>query len=253
MRYGRDFATFVLVQITSAIQATCSTDHPGKSRRNMRKLSEVCEELDKVLIEVMATLDELSSLRAKYSDAVSEVRIGVAKTEVPNEMLYCIQGYFYMAQARHVMGGPSSVSSLQYDGRMSALVHVNPVPEVEAYDELTKLVSSKEGLSIEFQVNRSDSSKPVKKPDSKTKSAEGELRRRNVDKDSVEDVPLKGTKETTTIECKDEVNDPIKWFGVLVPPYLRRSQDHFKQGKLFFLSKANLIHFCYYDDSIVLW
>ena len=149
-------------------------------------------------------------------------------------MFYCIQGYFYMAQARHAMGGPSSVSSLQYDGRMSALVHVNPVPEVETYDELTKLVSSKEGLSIEFQVNRSDPSKPVKKPDSKTRSAEGELRRRNVDKDSVEDVPQKETKETTTIECKDEVMDPIKWFGVLVPPYLRRSQDHFKQGKLFF-------------------
>lgn len=39
----------------------------------MSKLAEICEELDEVLIEVMATLDELSSLRAKYSEAISEV------------------------------------------------------------------------------------------------------------------------------------------------------------------------------------
>ncbi len=40
----------------------------------MSRLTKVCEELDRVLIEVMSTLDELSTLRKKYSDTVSEVR-----------------------------------------------------------------------------------------------------------------------------------------------------------------------------------
>ena len=39
----------------------------------MSRQTEVCGELDEVLMNVMATLDELSALRKKYSDAVSEV------------------------------------------------------------------------------------------------------------------------------------------------------------------------------------
>ena len=41
----------------------------------MSRQTEVCGELDKVLMNVMATLDELSALRKKYSDAVSEVSL----------------------------------------------------------------------------------------------------------------------------------------------------------------------------------
>ncbi len=39
----------------------------------MTRLTEVCEELDRVLFEVVVALDELAVLRAKYSTAVSEV------------------------------------------------------------------------------------------------------------------------------------------------------------------------------------
>lgn len=40
----------------------------------MADLSEVCEELDKTLLELMGYLRELSSLRNKYRDEVKEVR-----------------------------------------------------------------------------------------------------------------------------------------------------------------------------------
>ena len=144
------------------------------------------------------------------------------------------QGYFYMSQARHTMGGPSTVSSLQYDARMVALVRLESTLKADtSYDALTKLASSNElSSSIDFQVNRQDPTKPSPKVVIK-QSDESQLRRRNVDKGSVEDVPLsKEPQETVFVNGHDEectVRDPLKWFGVLVPPYLRRSQDHFKQ------------------------
>ncbi len=142
------------------------------------------------------------------------------------------QGYFYMSQARHTMGGPSTVSSLQYDARMEALVRLesNNLEADTSYDALTKLLaSSKELSSIDFQVSRQDPTKPSTKV---KRSDESQLRRRNVDKGSVEDVPLsKEPQETVFVNGHEEctVRDPLNWFGVLVPPYLRRSQDHFKQ------------------------
>lgn len=39
----------------------------------MASYREVCEELDRVLLEVMASLEELSSVRAQYNATVSEV------------------------------------------------------------------------------------------------------------------------------------------------------------------------------------
>ena len=40
----------------------------------MAQVTEVCEELDKVLLEFMSTLQELSQLREQYAAAVKEVR-----------------------------------------------------------------------------------------------------------------------------------------------------------------------------------
>ncbi len=128
------------------------------------------------------------------------------------------------------------MSSLQYDARMKALVSIeSSVGSDVTFDELAKCPDKK--LEIEFQVERKNPSKPVKKvtPDTK-QSSESELRRRNVDKSSVEDVPLSKPTSETVVVNGDEANvvtDPIKWFGVLVPPYLRRSQDHFKQCEPF--------------------
>lgn len=137
-----------------------------------------------------------------------------------------------MSQARHAMGGPSTVSSLQYDARMRALVHIESTLETNAsYDDLTKLASKE--LNVEFQVDRNDPKKIFKDKNTDTKQFEqSQLRKRKMNKDSVEDVPTsKEPSETIVTTSHDQAKDPIKWFGVLVPPYLRRSQDHFKQGE----------------------
>lgn len=162
------------------------------------------------------------------------------------------QGYFYMAQSRHSMGGPSSVSSLQYDGGMTALVHTTSTFDAESYDDLTKLVTPGKELNVEFVIDRIDPSKPFKPSDSREtvspQNGESQLRRRNIGKESssIEDVPLKSKptvegdvkadsqnekKKEDTCEAKRPLKDPLNWFGILVPPYLRRSQGHFCQGK----------------------
>lgn len=40
---------------------------------NMSEAREICEELDKTLLELMDSLKELSSIRNKYSEVVKEV------------------------------------------------------------------------------------------------------------------------------------------------------------------------------------
>lgn len=149
-----------------------------------------------------------------------------------------------MAQARHAMGGPSSVSPLQYDASgMTPLVHVVPTVGAESYDQVVDLISSGREWDIQFQVNRLDPSKPVKNVDSDEtvpqQGQESKLRKRNVGKtsSSIEDVPFskdskteRQTEQNTRQKKQSTLKDPIKWFGILVPPYLHRSQGHFRQG-----------------------
>lgn len=51
-------------------------------------------------------------------------------------------------------------------------------------------------------------------------------RRRLVDEKKVETI---GQSASNPIKS---VNDPLKWFGILVPPSLRTAQKNFKEGVL---------------------
>ena len=55
---------------------------------------------------------------------------------------------------------------------------------------------------------------------------ETHLRRRLVDDKQVETI---GQSQSTSVTNKS-VKDPLKWFGVLVPPSLRTAQKNFKEG-----------------------
>ena len=177
-------------------------------------------------------------------------------------MYNIMQGYITMAQARHAMGGPTTVSPLQYDAVMTPLVSVDVSSEAKAYDELLAEVDSGSNW-VEFKVNRVMPGKPVRKSrlSESDESAdiigggggESGLRQRK----RVEEVPVKDpmayemkqldvddvTKVMTslklndpdkgdkgTFESNEQLKDPIKWFGVLVPRTLRQSQKHFVTG-----------------------
>jgi hypothetical protein len=163
-----------------------------------------------------------------------------------------------MAQARHAMGGPTTVSSLQYDAVMTPLVSVNVSSEAKAYDELLAEMDSGSSWA-EFKVNRVMPGKPVRKSrlsetdDSADIAGGGSggsgLRQRKrveevkdpmayemkqLDVDDVTKVmtslKLKEKDDKGTFESNEQLKDPIKWFGVLVPQTLRLSQKHFVTG-----------------------
>ena len=160
-----------------------------------------------------------------------------------------------MAQARHAMGGPTSVSPLQYDAVMTPLVSVEVSSEAKTYDELLAEVDSGNEW-VEFKVNRVEPGKPMRKSRllETDESADiigsgSSLRQRKRAEDvkdpmayemkplDVDDVTkamkswkLKDKDDKGTFESNEQLKDPIKWFGVLVPQTLRQSQKHFVTG-----------------------
>ena len=158
-----------------------------------------------------------------------------------------------MAQARHAMGGPKMVSSLQYDAVMTPLVSLEVTKEAECYEDVMKTLDGSSDV-LEFKVHRVVPGKPVNKQSrllsKNADSADNEQSLRQRKKTS-EDVVLKPqgvedvTKTMTSLELEDEreeggtfeskneeAKDPIRWFGVLVPQSLRQSQQHFVKGML---------------------
>ena len=158
-----------------------------------------------------------------------------------------------MAQARHAMGGPKSVSSLQYDAVMTPLVSIELSTEAESYEELLTKTNSDSDW-VEFRVKRIVPGKPVKrsrmsesgdsiidggsllrqrtKADDTQDPMSCEMKPLNVDalNKTMTSLKLKDNEEQETYELKEEVKDPLKWFGVLVPQTLRQSQQHFTTG-----------------------
>lgn len=120
------------------------------------------------------------------------------------------------------------VSPLQYDSGMKSLAQVNLVTNLStvkedstSYEELLN-VSGKDKVEAEFKIQKV---KPgsVCRPVSETASAEGGALRKRKGEEGIEEV-------ITNQEVSREVKDPLKWFGILVPQTLRRSQQCFVQG-----------------------
>ena len=149
--------------------------------------------------------------------------------------LHVVQGYFSMAQARHAMGGPSRVSSLQYDSAMSALVNVQAKTPPKSENDAKLPGKDDSGEKTEFYLEWKLPNKKGKKPSADSKESDVSVRRRNVGS-GIEDVSLKpevasGDEREGGGSGGAVVKDPLLWFGVLVPPTLRQSQLCFKQGE----------------------
>lgn len=142
-----------------------------------------------------------------------------------------------MSQARHAMGGPSHVSSLQYDCNMKPLVKVSVETNSSSsssYDDLIShsQVPSKGMLQLDFDLEWTN---PERKCIGKSERVgdsdgmeEASVRRRKVE-ESIEEVPME-KRDTDGGGGEEMLKDPLLWFGVLVPQSLRHSQQLFKQG-----------------------
>ena len=67
---------------------------------------------------------------------------------------------------------------------------------------------------------------------------ETHLRRRVVDEKQVETIG----QSPAASKSHKSTKDPLKWFGLLVPPSLRTAQKNFKEGTIF-ISLSTLLFF----------
>ncbi|KAJ1095561.1 hypothetical protein NDU88_000723 [Pleurodeles waltl] len=162
---------------------------------------------------------------------MSELETLQRKRVALNELVE--QGWFSLSQSRYAMGN-KGVSSLQYGSQMEPLVRVS--------------ASASEDGSCQFQVERITSTKqetadapylPIVEDigprDQVLRKRKGPVK--TEEPTSPEKLPVdeaepsmpgkaQGIKEAERVASQD----PLKWFGILVPQSLRRAQNSFKQG-----------------------
>lgn len=164
--------------------------------------------LDEKLLRFMEQLELLEEKRAALSSLIE-------------------QGWFSLSKARYAMGN-KQVSALQYASQIEPLVCVHARPldngEVDFHTERLKQTCDK------------DAGKDLKTAEDIGPLEEGVRRRNKSKKDTTqEDASKKDTmtkSPVVTSQRQHEQNprqDPLKWFGILLPQSLKQAQSSFKQ------------------------
>nr|XP_033779082.1 coiled-coil domain-containing protein 115 [Geotrypetes seraphini]XP_033779090.1 coiled-coil domain-containing protein 115 [Geotrypetes seraphini] len=173
------------------------------------KVTVVCQELDQLVLKLMSKLETLQEKRQTFNNLVE-------------------QGWLSLSQSRFAMGN-KSVSSLQYGHQMTPSVHV--------------CTCACENGSWSFEVGNTDNGErksPTKglldQPEvQEIGFKEQVLRRRKGDLSRKDppvsrDIPTEKLKSMRQGGGPGPAQDPLKWFGVLVPQSLRQAQNSFKKG-----------------------
>lgn len=137
------------------------------------------------------------------------------------------QGWFSMSKARYSMGN-KQVSALQYASEIEPLVCVNARMQDDG--------------EVQFCTERptqkcSEESARDLRPIEDVGPQEEGVRRRNkpkkekAEKDASDDASSKKAPEVNPVRKSDQnpQQDPLKWFGILVPQSLKQAQSSFKQ------------------------
>lgn len=177
-------------------------------------MEDICSQLDQLTIEFFDILERLHEKREYLNAAIRD-------------------GHLNLSKARYSMGN-KSVGALQYSHKMDhALYHIEGV-----YSEEQPV-----DTCVAFQLKKSSPGKVMgpSKADTDEKDEERNvLRRRKPQKsDSLNDEITAGIEELSL--SKEEklplesssngcVQDPLKWFGILVPGCLRTGQKNFQSA-----------------------
>ncbi|XP_071205553.1 coiled-coil domain-containing protein 115 [Salvelinus alpinus] len=164
---------------------------------------EECVLLDKKLLVFMDQLELLEEKRERLNSLIE-------------------QGWFSMSKARYSMGN-KQVSALQYGSEMEPLVRVH-----------TRTLESGEA---EFQTKRRTLKSPEERQVEDIGPKDKEGVRRRVKTQEVPEIDQSDNNDPWTEtepapSSKPEPNpqqDPLKWFGILVPQTLKQAQASFKQ------------------------
>ncbi|KAM9316843.1 coiled-coil domain-containing protein 115 [Gastrophryne carolinensis] len=174
------------------------------------KMTEVADLLDRLLLRLLDDLEALKEKREQLNGLIEK-------------------GWFCLSQSRYSMGN-KFVSSLQYKQDM--------VPSVCVRDSI-----SKDGVTTFHVANITepgqDGNKGAPREIEEIGAADQVLRHRGHRAASETPKPLK-SDEGNEKPKRPPTNDPLRWFGVLVPQSLRKAQSTFSQGILLVAEVAGL-------------
>ena len=176
-------------------------------------MDDICSQLDQLTIEFFDILEQLHEKREYLNSAIRD-------------------GHLNLSKARYSMGN-KSVGALQYSHKMDhALYHIESVySEEQSVD-----------TCVAFELKKSSPGKVMKpsKADTDEKDEERNVLRRrkpqrsdslNDEITGIEELSL-SKEEKLPFESSSNgcVQDPLKWFGILVPGCLRTGQKNFQSA-----------------------
>lgn len=176
-------------------------------------MEDICSQLDQLTIEFFDILEQLHEKREYLNGAIRD-------------------GHLNLSKARYSMGN-KSVGALQYSHKMDhALYHIESVySEEQSVD-----------TCVAFELKKSSPGKVMKpsKADTDEKDEERNVLRRrkpqrsdslNDEITGIEELSL-SKEEKLPFESSSNgcVQDPLKWFGILVPGCLRTGQKNFQSA-----------------------
>ncbi|KAJ8651765.1 hypothetical protein O0I10_012658 [Lichtheimia ornata] len=191
------------------------------------------ESLDDDLESVCKQLDSLS---LKYLEKVEEY----SQRWQQNGRQFQ-QGFLHLAHAKYTMG-PGKISQCYYDERMKATSQIRVEEDTERFTSIKVAPQQQESTSTSTK-----SSSKQQLPPPQQQPTDSPIRRRRREPNSNGHWVQDENKKTNEFEMqhqskKSTIRDPLHWFGLLVSPSLRASQDHFKTVTQQLVEQANCIH-----------
>lgn len=179
------------------------------------KMEDICCQLDQLTVEFFDNLERLHEKREYLNAAIRD-------------------GHLNLSKARYSMGN-KSVGALQYSHKMDcALYHLGDVRSKEQLEDNCTTLELKKTLP--GKVMETSKADVDEKDDSEERNV---LRRRKPQKSDslndeitgIEELSL-SKEEKLPLESSSNgcVQDPLKWFGILVPGCLRTGQKNFQSA-----------------------
>ncbi|KZF19290.1 hypothetical protein L228DRAFT_286137 [Xylona heveae TC161] len=153
---------------------------------------ETARTLDELLIRYLNLLDQYQAVQAELAQQLSS-------------------GYLSLAQANSSTQHNIRYGQDYYDARMQALRTVSVKNEAQETSKF-KVIKSSEYSGVDVR-----KSEPEKTRSSLELAGDGNESREEKEKE-------------TESRPKTKSNDPLRWFGILVPPALRAAQGHFARA-----------------------
>ncbi|OAL32830.1 hypothetical protein AYO20_07787 [Fonsecaea nubica] len=202
---------------TTDCEAQADLQQQSKNQKSPEEL--LSERLDALLISYLTILETYTNLRTQLSKDFS-------------------QGFFALAQANRnansTLGVGRRYGEEGFDERMKAdrVAKIQEKGNSTLHKSCWKADDSEEEEEQTLEAGNSDGTRTGKTPAGQT----GSLSRSNEDMETLKDDSEENVHEPTakplyrisiTSSVSDISRDPLKWYGILIPPALRTCQTHF--------------------------